>query len=74
MQNEQAIGKRSIFKTDTKSLIGAVTVVIGVNLMPFILSYVKIGAETNMWRVGIALFTTIPTRIINPSIVKTSSG
>lgn len=24
MQNEQAIGKRSIFKTDTKSLIGAV--------------------------------------------------
>ena len=31
----------SIYKIFPKSLIGAVTVVIGVNLMPFILSYVK---------------------------------
>ena len=55
----------SIYKIFPKSLIGAVTVVIGVNLMPFILSYVKIGAETNMWRVGIALFTTMVIAIIS---------
>lgn len=49
----------SIYKIFPKSLIGAVTVVIGINLMPFILTYVQINGETNMWGVSVAIITMI---------------
>lgn len=40
-----------------KALIGSVTVVIGINLMPFILTYVQIGGVTNTWGIIIAIIT-----------------
>lgn len=46
-----------IYKIFPRSLIGAVTVVIGINLMPFILDYVKIEGEVSPWGITIALFT-----------------
>ena len=49
----------NIYKIFPKSLIGAVTVVIGINLMPFILTYVQINGETNMWGVSVAIITMI---------------
>lgn len=48
-----------IYKIFPPSLIGAVTVVIGINLMPFILTYVQINGVTNMYGVFIALVTTL---------------
>ena len=47
----------NIYKIFPRALIGAVTVVIGINLMPFILSYVQIDGITNMWGVSVALVT-----------------
>lgn len=47
----------SIYKVFPKALIGAITCVIGVNLMPFCLTYVQIGGQTNMWGMVIALIT-----------------
>ena len=47
------------------ALIGAVTVVIGINLMPFILTYVQINGETNMYGVVIALITTLTIAIVS---------
>lgn len=47
----------SIYKVFPKALIGAITCVIGVNLMPFCLTYVQIGGQTNMWGMAIALIT-----------------
>lgn len=47
----------NIYKIFPRALIGAVTVVIGINLMPFILSYVQIDSVTNMWGVSVALVT-----------------
>lgn len=47
----------NIYKIFPRALIGAVTVVIGINLMPFILSYVQIDGVTNMWGVSVALVT-----------------
>lgn len=44
------------------SLIGAVTVVIGINLMPFILTYLGDG---NMWTVSVALLTTLAIAFIS---------
>ena len=47
----------NIYKIFPRALIGAITVVIGINLMPFILSYVQIDGVTNMWGVSVALVT-----------------
>lgn len=54
-----------IYKVFPPALIGAVTVVIGVNLMPFILSYVQINGVTNMWGVSVALITMISIALIS---------
>lgn len=47
----------NIYKVFPKSLIGAVTVVIGITLMGFISTYVQIDGFTNIWGIIIALFT-----------------
>lgn len=47
------------------ALIGAITVVIGVNLMPFILSYVQINGVTNMWGVSVAFVTMFAIAVIS---------
>ena len=54
-----------VYKIFPKALIGAITVVIGVNLMPFILSYVQINSATNMWGVSVALVTMISIALIS---------
>lgn len=54
-----------VYKVFPHALIGAVTVVIGVNLMPFILSYVQIDGITNMWGVSVALLTMISIALIS---------
>ena len=54
-----------IYKVFPPALIGAVTVVIGVNLMPFILSYVQIAGVTNMWGISVALVTMLSIAIIS---------
>ena len=54
-----------VYKIFPKALIGAITVVIGVNLMPFILSYVQINGATNMWGVSVALITMISIALIS---------
>ena len=56
---------KKIYKIFPPALIGAVTVVIGVNLMPFILSYVQINGVTNMWGVSVALVTMISIALIS---------
>ena len=50
------ISVENIYKIFPSALIGAVTVVIGINLMAFIPSYV---GETGQWGIVVALFTTI---------------
>ena len=54
-----------VYKIFPKALIGAITVVIGVNLMPFILSYVQINGTTNMWGVSVALVTMMSIALIS---------
>ena len=54
-----------VYNVFPPALIGAVTVVIGVNLMPFILSYVQINGVTNMWGVSVALITMISIALIS---------
>lgn len=54
-----------VYKIFPKALIGAITVVIGVNLMPFILSYVQINGATNMWGVSVALVTMVSIALIS---------
>ena len=54
-----------IYKVFPPALIGAVTVVIGVNLMPFILSYVQINGVTSQWGVIVALITMISIALIS---------
>ena len=54
-----------VYKIFPKALIGAITVVIGVNLMPFILSYVQINGATNMWGVSVALITMVSIALIS---------
>jgi uracil permease len=56
---------KKIYKIFPPALIGAVTVVIGVNLMPFILSYVQINGITNMCGVSVALVTMISIALIS---------
>ena len=55
----------NVYKVFPKSLIGAVTVVIGINLMPFILTYVQIDGATNMWGVSAALLTLAATALVS---------
>lgn len=55
----------TIYKIFPHALIGAVTVVIGINLMPFILTYVQIAGETNMWGVSVALVTMVAIAVIS---------
>ena len=54
-----------VYKIFPKALIDAKTVVIGINLMPFILSYVQINGVTNMWGVSVALVTMISIALIS---------
>lgn len=54
-----------IYKVFPPALIGAVTVVIGVNLMPFILSYVQIAGVTSQWGVIVALITMLSIAFIS---------
>lgn len=54
-----------VYKVFPHALIGAVTVVIGINLMPFILSYVQIAGVTNMWGVSVTLVTMLAIAIIS---------
>lgn len=49
----------NIYKVFPKTLIGAVTMVIGITLMGFIGTYVQIGGEANTWGILIALATAI---------------
>jgi uracil permease len=55
----------SIYKVFPKALIGAVTCVIGINLMPFCLTYVQINGATNMWGMAIAMITMLAIAIIS---------
>ena len=55
----------NIYRVFPKALIGAVTMVIGITLMGFIGTYVKIGGETNTWGILIALFTAIVIAVIS---------
>ena len=59
------ISYEKIYSIFPPALIGAVTVVIGINLMPFILTYVQINGETNMYGVIIALITTLTIALIS---------
>lgn len=54
-----------IYKVFPPALIGAVTVVIGVNLMPFILSYVQIAGVTSQWGVIVGLITMLSIALIS---------
>ena len=54
-----------VYRVFPHALIGAITVVIGVNLMPFILSYVQINGVTNMWGVSVAFVTMFAIAIIS---------
>ena len=54
-----------IYNIFPPALIGAVTVVIGVNLMPFILTYVQINGNTNIYGVIVALLTTLSIALIS---------
>lgn len=55
----------NIYKIFPRALIGAVTVVIGINLMPFILTYVQINNVTNIWSLLIAFITMFSIAIIS---------
>ena len=59
------ISVEKIYKVFPHALIGAITVVIGVNLMPFILSYVQINGVTNMWGVSVAFVTMFAIAVIS---------
>lgn len=54
-----------VYKVFPPALIGAITVVIGVNLMPFILSYVQINGVSNMWGVSVGLVTMLAIALIS---------
>lgn len=55
----------NIYKIFPTPLIGAITAVIGINLMPFILTYVQIDGATNQWGVILALITMFAIAIIS---------
>ncbi len=53
-----------IYKVFPKALIGAVTAVIGINLMGFLTTYVQVNGETTQWGLGIALITALAISLI----------
>lgn len=55
----------NVYKIFPKALIGAVTVVIGVNLMAFITTYVQIDSKINMWGVSAAFVTMLSIALIS---------
>lgn len=59
------ISPEKIYKFMPPALIGAVTVVIGINLMGFIPAYVQINGQDTQWGVIIALFTALITALIS---------
>ena len=59
------ISVENIYKIFPKALIGAVTMVIGITLMGFIGTYVKINGETSQWGIMIALFTATMIALIS---------
>ena len=59
------ISLNKIYSIFPKALIGAITVVIGINLMPFILSYVQINGVTSGWGTFIAFITMISIALIS---------
>ena len=59
------IPPEKIYKFMPPALIGAVTVVIGINLMGFIPTYVQINGQATQWGVIIALFTALVTALIS---------
>lgn len=54
-----------IYKVFPKAIIGAITCVIGINLMPFCLTYVQISGQTTFWGVIIALITMLSVALIS---------
>lgn len=54
-----------IYKIFPKSLIGSITMVIGITLMGFIGTYIKIGNEESIYGIIIALFTAITIALIS---------
>lgn len=54
-----------IYKVFPRALIGSVTAVIGINLMPFILTYVQINNTTHMWGIVIAFITMFSIAMIS---------
>lgn len=59
------ISADKIYKFMPPALIGAVTMVIGINLMGFIPTYVQINGQDTQWGVIIALFTAIVIALIS---------
>jgi uracil permease len=59
------ISVENIYKVFPKALIGAVTVVIGINLMPFILTYVQVNGANNNWGIVIAAVTMIVIALVS---------
>lgn len=55
----------NIYKIFPKSLIGAVTVVIGINLMAFIQTYVQVDGVISQWGVTISLITMLAVAIVS---------
>ncbi|MBR3333406.1 MAG: hypothetical protein IKG23_03880 [Clostridia bacterium] len=54
-----------IYRIFPKTLIGAVTIVIGITLMSFIGSYVQIDGADNIWGTLVALFTALVITLIS---------
>lgn len=54
-----------IYKVFPKALIGAVTAVIGINLMPYCLTYVQINGVTNGWGLLIAFISMFSIALIS---------
>ena len=59
------ISVEKIYRVFPKALIGAVTIVIGITLMSFIQQYVSPDGESNIWAIGIALFTAVVIALIS---------
>lgn len=55
----------NIYKVFPKSLIGAVTMVIGITLMGFISTYLQINGVVNMWGVSVTLVTMVAIALIS---------
>lgn len=55
----------NIYKVFPRSLIGAVTCVIGINLMGFIGTYVQVNGVTSNWGILIALITMATTAVVS---------